>query len=605
MTNFEILKDINFDNSYNHVINFVSRETQDEFFDEKVEISFDDFSWVRANEEIKVPFNINNLHGLNYCRYSNTINNETKTFYAFILSKEYVNMTTTKLILEVDVWQTYMFDYEIKESYIEREHQDRFDLSLNMIFNDKEENIDIGNTYQKSNDIVVKKEENDKVGCALIISTKPIETGGTILQNVTGATNVLPDPLCYYMIPYIKRFGDTIYLTSENYPCLQLGMLSNDIAGNNTTGPEEVIEQRTLYSNIIDIIILPYLPFEYTVSGNVISSNVTKVSVKYSSPSTPLTTQEKFLYRLSGVTLLNTLKSLQLKDVLNLPTISLDINNLKNIQYEPKLYEYPYKYITLDCNQTEPLIIKPQYLENLETLNIKFNQSIGITPITKYYVENYKGDTGSDTTLINNTQNNITVATSKLLDYLGQNRASAISGLAVNTGLNIVQAGLGLATNSAFGAVSAIESGISIFKNIYNENMKRKDLEQGSPNFKARGNNIYSYIQQYSANDGLRVRTYEITEQFKIFAFNYLYHYGYKCNDFKIPNIKSRYYFNFIKTIGVNLVGSLDNSVIQKLKNIYDNGVTLWHYRSSDTFKGMLNYNYENVEMTIHSTLGE
>lgn len=599
-TVIDILSNVDFDNSYNNVLDFVSRETQEAYFDTKIALTYENYATVRANKEITVGGSINDLRNYSYCRYSNTIDGVEKTFYAFIVKKEYVNPTATKLFLEVDVWQTYMFDYEIKESYIEREHQNRFDTSLNLIINDKEENIDIGNTYQKLNDVTVKKEATDKVGCALIISTKPIETGGTMVQNVSGPTNSLPDPLCYYIIPYIKRFADTIYLTSTSFPCLQLGMLSNDIAGNNTTGPEEVINQRTLYSNIIDIVILPYLPFDYTVAGNIITSTVTKVSVKYSSPNTPLTTEEKFLYRLSGVTLIDTLKELNIKDLLGIPEITLDINNLKNIDYEPKLYSYPFKYLTLDCNQIEPLIIKPQYLENLETLNIKFNQSIGITPITKYYVENYKGDTGSDTTLINNTQNNITVATSKLLDYLGQNRASAISGLAVNTGLNILQAGLGMATNSAFGAVSAIESGISIFRNIYNENMKRKDLEQGSPNFKARGNNIYAYIQQYTSNDGLRVRTYGITSQFRNFVFNYLYHYGYKCNDFIIPNLQSRYYFNYIKTIGVNLTANLDNEIIVKLKSIYDNGVTIWHWRSAETFKGIYNYAYENLEMTIY-----
>ena len=52
----------------------------------------------------KLKQKINDIMGINYCRYENTINNVTKTFYAFIVRKEYVNPVTTKLFLEVDVF---------------------------------------------------------------------------------------------------------------------------------------------------------------------------------------------------------------------------------------------------------------------------------------------------------------------------------------------------------------------------------------------------------------------------------------------------------------------------------------------------------------------
>lgn len=55
--------------------------------------------------------------------------------------------------------------------------------------------------------------------------------------------------------------------------------------------------------------------------------------------------------------------------------------------------------------------------------------------------------------------------------------------------------------------------------------------------------------------------------------------YGYKQNKvLPIFNMtRSRYYFNYIKTIGCNITGDIPRKYLNKLKSIFDNGVTLWH----------------------------
>ena len=50
MTNFELLENVNFDNSYQNVIDFENAEQQEQFFDEKVVQSFDNFTIVRKNK---------------------------------------------------------------------------------------------------------------------------------------------------------------------------------------------------------------------------------------------------------------------------------------------------------------------------------------------------------------------------------------------------------------------------------------------------------------------------------------------------------------------------------------------------------------------------
>ena len=53
--------------------------------------------------------------------------------------------------------------------------------------------------------------------------------------------------------------------------------------------------------------------------------------------------------------------------------------------------------------------------------------------------------------------------------------------------------------------------------------------------------------------------------------------YGYQTNKVKIPNTYSRPYFNYVQTNGVNIVGAIPNDDMERLKRVYDEGVTLWN----------------------------
>jgi hypothetical protein len=84
-------------------------------------------------------------------------------------------------------------------------------------------------------------------------------------------------------------------------------------------------------------------------------------------------------------------------------------------------------------------------------------------------------------------------------------------------------------------------------------------------------------------------------------AYKYLQHYGYKVSNFEVPDIDSRYYYNYIKTIGSKIHTDLNNDIKYAIQAIFDKGITVWHYRSSVEFdfKEINNYYYENIEMAL------
>lgn len=68
-----------------------------------------------------------------------------------------------------------------------------------------------------------------------------------------------------------------------------------------------------------------------------------------------------------------------------------------------------------------------------------------------------------------------------------------------------------------------------------------------------------------------------IKEEYAKIIDNYFTMYGYKVNTLKVPNLTGRRNWNFIKTIGANIEGDVPESAIQEIKNMFNNGVTIWH----------------------------
>lgn len=112
-----------FDNSYRHTMTFATAQAQYEYFLSACPqvLRESDYTYVRMNHSVKVPFNAELLYTYDYCMYQNS-NYGNKWFYAFITAVNYINENATELVLELDVMQTWYFDYTLVQGFVEREH---------------------------------------------------------------------------------------------------------------------------------------------------------------------------------------------------------------------------------------------------------------------------------------------------------------------------------------------------------------------------------------------------------------------------------------------------------------------------------------------------
>lgn len=117
----KILKGVNTDNTYRNTYSFKTIDEQTAFFTTKKKFEFYDFSYQRVNGTIKINVNAENLFDCDYLMFRNeSIRN--KWFYAFITKIDFINQNCTEISFEVDVMQTWYFDYVLQNSFVEREH---------------------------------------------------------------------------------------------------------------------------------------------------------------------------------------------------------------------------------------------------------------------------------------------------------------------------------------------------------------------------------------------------------------------------------------------------------------------------------------------------
>lgn len=99
----------------------------------------------------------------------------------------------------------------------------------------------------------------------------------------------------------------------------------------------------------------------------------------------------------------------------------------------------------------------------------------------------------------------------------------------------------------------------------------------------------------------LKVTTFDITEEVARQLGDYFALYGYVAN--KIMNLnevtKSRHFYNYVKTVNASVrsKNNVPKEFIQKINDMFNGGVTVWHKEHNDVVMG--EYKYDNYEVNM------
>lgn len=205
-TNIHLLS-VPFESNYKDTVYFPTKEAQASYMlSKRTAHSFSDCTYQRKDSSIRVPVHIDRLYNCNYVMYQNTVINgagNDRWFYAFIVDMEYVSDEVTKITIETDVIQTWMFDYTVKQSFVEREHVSDDTIGLHTV----PENLETGEyiNVKRSFDIDLKN-------LCIVWGTTKTQTGA----NVVGANyHGIYSGIKYYYTPQYSPLALSTIL--ENY----------------------------------------------------------------------------------------------------------------------------------------------------------------------------------------------------------------------------------------------------------------------------------------------------------------------------------------------------------------------------------------------------
>lgn len=130
LTVIKIIQNAPCDDTYSDVIKFGSAGEQAAYFSGLAVRTCNNCSYQRVSNSVRggrpaytcrVPFVADELYNCNYIMFQNSTFG-SKWFYAFIRQINYISPANTEIVYEIDYYQTYQFNYKVKESFVEREH---------------------------------------------------------------------------------------------------------------------------------------------------------------------------------------------------------------------------------------------------------------------------------------------------------------------------------------------------------------------------------------------------------------------------------------------------------------------------------------------------
>ena len=237
---------------------------------------------------------------------------------------------------------------------------------------------------------------------------------------------------------------------------------------------------------------------------------------------------------------------------------------------------YPYTYYLLVDGETEPLLLKPQYLPN--TVQIHGEIALSHQPVEKYYIPNYKGDiNGRNYNIINTSQMMLPCATNEGMNYLSSNANTIAQSRKNIETSNFLNATIGIVNtiSSISNPISGINSGLNGISNMINgmNNLKLVDARNEDLTLTPSGLKSFGTPSTRDKFDNNKVRLlkYTVSDNVKNKINGYCSRYGNKFNGYGSIDIKT--YKGFIKMVDVHILSTIDNIHLSKIKEILERGV--------------------------------
>lgn len=560
-----------FDSSYTHVRYFSNRSEQETYFKGLCPLGLrrDDYTYQRMNNSVIVEFKADELYGYNYCMFNNA-NYKNRWFYSFIKHIEYINESSSRLYLDLDIMQTWFLDTSVPACLVEREHVNDDRIGVNI----KNEGIGAGSL--KAVDSKIDQELN---WCTVVSSVvEPTSQGyvnvrGDVYGHIySGASRtVFIDSGGHNALTDFQSFMLALSNNGQQDAVSDAWMVPTWLAS--WGGESRIYDKEDGFGfwlkNGIDSL-SGVKDIDYNFNFNSCDGYVPKNNKLFCYPFSKLVMSTSTGQQELVCEYFESVKGKVLGQ-------SASIKFSKRLSWEPSTTPmiYPYNYNGIIGDAFEYAVEMPTYpmvswvyqtFANMYSggYSDKLKASISATQ------ENFSTQT---------TNNQIGTAMSVLTGAATGAAAGAAAGSFVPGVGTAVGAIIGAGASAAGALASGMTTQNSITQNKENSLRTAKaDLTAAglSPNT-VKGSISSSAQSVNSSLYGVWIRLYRPRYEMAKIIDDFFTMYGYNVSEIKQPNITGRQSWNYVKTNGANAKGMVPADILPVINGILNGGVTFWH----------------------------
>lgn len=602
-----ILRDVPLTVTYEHTIDFKDRTEQFNYFRGFIAHTLENYTYIRRDREyVVVELPLLSLENVNYMLFRSE--EGSRLYYAFITDIVYVNDVTTQIFYTVDVMQTYQFEFTWKPSYIKQGHVDRWDANHKPIYSRTDEGLDYGTEYAVES--AFRIQQSDAIKWALVSCVQFSELVESGYSDDGGTLSPTPPPFVTFVLPMVfKRNG-------FESPIVNIG-------GFGFSTYDEFVNymQAVSIGNYVkSITILPYAPFverEHYTNGqyyiDLSSAFEYEISTLKAKPGAIaglklLVIKKAYADTLIGGKDLATAEwNIGIEE--SLPT-SAEWDEVKKNPYttkrdkrfESKLLCAPYRYNLLTDWRNNPVVFKNEYMTT-DQITVRYSFAFSHNAPFRFWIKDYKRDPeGRYTCLSQLMALEMPIVSDAYYTYLLENKNTIqanVTNSIINASAGVISGAVNGASMGVKGAIAgavggAVSGALNVSAMLRSENAKQADI-RAKPDTVLNTNDSTFNVNDRNA-DITFYRMAICCENEEILAeiFNMT---GYRVNRVDVPNTRSRARFNYLQTAGANIVGSFNQTDLARIKAIFDNGITIWHYHEKEFHP--LDYSYENIEVNL------
>lgn len=477
------------------------------------------YSFMGDNDTINVEVPYKDAMYCNYVAFKNP-KFGNKWIFGFVTDVKLMSDLVTKITWEKDVWSTWYSSFDVGKAFIEREHVADDTIGKHTL----PEGLETGEYVVNYEN---KKKELTTLNVIMASNVDPVLSGGSLVGGDVGG---------------------------GIYNDIRTGFKYYHFANDTTSSLPDVLKafsEAGKADSIISLFVAPFSSFEKVDDSVFDNGQVKQTTTKKTLPWVNNSAGDTYPTRLStidGYTPVN-------KKLLTFPYCYLRLtnNNGNDAIYHFEKFAPAYSgdnlcRFSIDCAITPGMSIIA-YPKNYDGIENNYNQCL---QAGKYPICGWSNDAYTNWL----TQNGVNIATSLVS-----------SGLQVIGGAAMAGSGIG---SGYLGMASGVNNIASTLGQIYEHSLTPME---------AKGNQNTGDVKVASDINTFTAYGMSIKKEYAQVIDGFWSKYGYKVNEVKQPNLKTRTQFNFIKVGGNDdlIHGNIPASDLEKINTIFRKGVTIFH----------------------------